>query len=223
MEIKQSKRGGYRAGAGRKPKDPNAPKAKRRSPKRKPDPAKVAEIVAAIAAPHADQGEQPEPKIGRPSQYKPEFATQAEKLCRLGATDLELANFFEVTTVTIWRWAHTHDAFCNALKTGKEACDERVERSLYHRAVGYSHDAVKIFMPANASKPIYAPFVEHVPPDVGAASLWLRNRRGEAWRDKQEHVHTFKAEQMTDDDLARIAAGRREGDSAAPERPPVTH
>jgi hypothetical protein len=29
--------------------------------------------------------------------------------------------------------------------------------------VGYSYDAVKIFMPAGAKKPIYAPYVEHAP------------------------------------------------------------
>jgi len=46
--------------------------------------------------------------------------------------------------------------------------DSRVERSLYERANGYSYDAVKIFMPAGAQKPVYAPYVEHVPPDVGA-------------------------------------------------------
>lgn len=31
-------------------------------------------------------------KIGRPPTYKAEFADQAQKLCRLGATDLELAD-----------------------------------------------------------------------------------------------------------------------------------
>jgi hypothetical protein len=36
----------------------------------------------------------------------------------------------------------------------------RVERSLYQKANGYN--AVKIFMPAGAKKPIYAPYVEHI-------------------------------------------------------------
>ena len=39
----------------------------------------------------------------------------------------------------------------------------RVERSLYQRAKGYSYDAVKIFMPANRAKPVYAKYIEHVP------------------------------------------------------------
>jgi hypothetical protein len=34
-----------------------------------------------------------------------------------------------------------------------------MERSLYQRGLGYSYDAVKIFMPAGAKKPIYAPYV----------------------------------------------------------------
>lgn len=129
---------------------------------------------------------------GRPTSYKPEYAEQAAKLCALGATDAELADFFKVTTVTIWRWQSAHVEFCNALKRGKDAADERVERSLYARATGYTFDAVKIFMPAGAKKPVYAKYQEHVPPDVTAQIFWLKNRRREEWRDKQEHEHTGK-------------------------------
>jgi hypothetical protein len=61
---------------------------------------------------------------------------------------------------------------------------------LYQRAVGYHYDAVKIFMPAGATKPIYAPYVEHVPPDTTAAIFWLKNRDPAHWRDawQLEHV-----------------------------------
>ena len=51
------------------------------------------------------------------------------------------------------------------------------------RGVGYSYDAVKIFMPAGAKKPVYAPYVEHVPPDVTACIFWLKNRDPAHWRD----------------------------------------
>jgi hypothetical protein len=61
--------------------------------------------------------------------------------------------------------------------------DERVKRSLYMRAVGYSYDSVKIFMPAGAKKPIYAPYVEDVPPDVTASIFWMKNRDPAEWRD----------------------------------------
>ena len=123
-------------------------------------------------------------KRGRPSSFKPEFVGQAVKLCQLGATDVEMADFFEVAVSTFYLWKNEHPEFSEALKTGKEAADERVERSLYHKANGYTFDAVKIFMPAGADAPVYAPYREHVPPDTTAAIFWLKNRRPDQWRDK---------------------------------------
>jgi hypothetical protein len=62
-------------------------------------------------------------------------------------------------------------------------------RSLYHRANGYNYEAVKIFMPANRSKPVYAKYIEHVPPDVTACIFWLKNRDPQHWRDSQQLEH----------------------------------
>lgn len=129
---------------------------------------------------------------GRPTEFKPEFVAQAEKLCGLGATDLELADFFGVDVRTIYRWKHTHDDFCQALKVGKDALDERVERSLYQRAVGYSFASEKIFH--YQGEITRADTVEHVPPDPGAAMSWLKNRRGESWREKTEVDVNVKTE-----------------------------
>jgi hypothetical protein len=33
---------------------------------------------------------------------------------------------------------------------------------------------------------------EHVPPDTTAGIFWLKNRRPEAWRERQQHEHTGK-------------------------------
>ena len=129
-------------------------------------------------------------KKGRPSDYKDSFPEQARKLCCLGATDQELADFFDVDVRTIYRWKHEHDAFCQALKAGKDEADERVERSLYQRAIGYEQDEVKIFMPAGADEPVYAPYRAKVAPDTTAAIFWLKNRRSKDWRDKQEVEHS---------------------------------
>lgn len=142
-------------------------------------------------------------EIGRPSVYRDGYPEQARKLCALGATDLELADFFQIDVSTIYRWKHTHPDFCEAVTCGKEAADERVARSLYNRAVGYTHDAVKIFMPAGAESPVYAPYREHVPPEVGAAFNWLKNRRPNEWREKTEIAHD-----ITDDLKARLLRAR---------------
>lgn len=125
--------------------------------------------------------------VGRPTSYKPEYVEQARKLCEMGATDKDLSDFFEVAISTVSLWKTKHPEFSEALKVGKAAADDRVERSLYHKAVGYSHDAVKIFMPAGAPAPVYAPYTEHVAPDTTAAIFWLKNRRKAEWRDKIDH------------------------------------
>lgn len=122
---------------------------------------------------------------GRPTAYKPEYAKQAEKLCALGATDVELADFFDVEVRTIYRWKSEHDAFCQALKVGKDVADERVTRSLYARANGYEHDEVDIRV--IEGKIVQTPLRKHYPPDTTAAIFWLKNRRKDEWRDKIDH------------------------------------
>lgn len=138
---------------------------------------------------------------GRPSSYRKEFAEQALELCERGATDFELADFFRVDVRTIYNWKHSHPEFFHALKVGKDALDDRVERSLYQRAVGYSFNSEKIFHFQGAIT--RAETVEHVPPDPGAAMSWLKNRRGDKWRDKSDVEHGLTAE------LADIIAERR--------------
>lgn len=127
---------------------------------------------------------------GRPSDYKDDYAKQVTKLAELGATDQEVADFFEIDVRTVYRWKHDYPEFCQALKVGKEVADERVERSLYQKAIGYEQDEVKIFMPGGASEPVYAPFRAKIAPDTTAAIFWLKNRRSQQWRDKQEHEHS---------------------------------
>lgn len=127
---------------------------------------------------------------GRPSKYKPEFAEQARKLCLLGATNPDLAGFFDVDLATIHRWRTAHDKFRDALKVGKEEADARVERSLYQKAIGYETETVKIFMPAGAEEPVYAPYTEKTPPDTTAMIFWLKNRKPAEWRDRQHVEHS---------------------------------
>jgi hypothetical protein len=155
--------------------------------------------------------------MGRPETYKPEYAKQAQGLCELGATDWELAKFFTVDTATIYRWRNYHRDFCDATKAGKEAADDRVERALFGRAVGYSFESEKVFQ--FQGEVVRAKTVEHVPPDPGAAMQWLKNRRGEVWRDKTEVVIKHEASGLSDDDLARIAGGSGERAAETPGSP----
>lgn len=122
--------------------------------------------------------------VGRPTLFRPEMIEQARKLAHLGATDREIAQFFDVAESTLHLWKHEYPEFSEAMKLGKEASDARVVQSLYRRAVGYSYDTEKVFQ--YQGDIIRAPVVEHVPPSDTAAIFWLKNRRRDEWRDRQD-------------------------------------
>lgn len=125
-------------------------------------------------------------KEKRQSDYDPEMANLVFRLCLLGATDIEIAATLQVTLKTWEGWKRTSAEMRDAINRGRLEADAHVANSLYHRAIGYSHPAVKIFMPAGADAPVYAPYTEYYPPDTAAASLWLRNRHQDLWKDRRE-------------------------------------
>jgi hypothetical protein len=102
-----------------------------------------------------------------------------------GSTDEQLASVLGVTEKTINRWKQSK-TFLSALKKGKDLANTRVVESLYARATGYNHKAVKIFMPAGAKKPVYAPYIEHCPPDPTSMIFFLKNRDKDNWKDRHD-------------------------------------
>mgnify|MGYP003538778388 FL=1 len=124
--------------------------------------------------------------MARPTDYREEYAEQAYNYCLLGATNDELATFFDVHVSTIYQWKLDHEGFSDALKRGKEMADARVARALFSRATGYSHEDVDIKM--YEGEIIETPTVKHYPPDATSMIFWLKNRQPEKWREKREVV-----------------------------------
>jgi hypothetical protein len=118
---------------------------------------------------------------GRPASYKPEFAAAVYGYALLGGTNKRIGELLGVDERTVVRWQHDHPDFCLALKAGRDEADAEVSKSLFHRANGYSHKAVKIF--CQAGQIFEREYVEHFPPDVTACIFWLKNRRPDLWRD----------------------------------------
>lgn len=127
--------------------------------------------------------------MARPSAFKPEYVEQAKRLASvLGATDVEIAQFFGVSDRAIYRWKLAHPEFAKALKVGKAPANERVKRSLYLRAVGYSHEAEEVF--CSNGKVTRVKTIKHYPPDTAAAIFYLCNRDKENWKQKNQTEHT---------------------------------
>jgi hypothetical protein len=137
--------------------------------------------------------------------YEPEFADRARNMCRLGATDEELAEHFEVCVRTIYRWRNAHEAFAEAVVCGKEHADARVERALYSRAVGCTVDRTKVFKGAGDPDPVYTTYKHHLPPDTNAALQWLRVRQPKKWGRHQEEERNPSPVDMIEKALARVA------------------
>lgn len=118
--------------------------------------------------------------MARPTKYKEEHCEAAKKLCLLGATDVELADFFGVTEKTLNNWKKTKPGFFQSIKEGKIQADALVADRLFNRACGYSHEDTKIMQHEGA--PVIVPYTKHYPPDAVSAIFWLTNRQSSRWR-----------------------------------------
>lgn len=143
---------------------------------------------------------------GRPTKYKEEYVTTAKALAKLGATNQEMAEAFNVSLSTFNLWKVQHADFSDAIKLGKEVADTRVEDALYNRAMGYSHEDTDIRVVDGAV--VMTPIIKNYPPDTTAAIFWLKNRKPQEWRDKREHElsGSLNVNNMTDEELERRIA-----------------
>ena len=137
--------------------------------------------------------------MGRPSDFNPDMCEQAHNYCLLGATNDELAEFFDVSPRTIDRWIAERADFGDAVRSGRVVADARVARGLYGRAVGYDRTVERMAIVAGELKPVTSTI--HYPANVQACIFWLRNRRRQTWRDTPSDPPS-----NTVDDLALLEA-----------------
>jgi hypothetical protein len=156
---------------------------------------------------------------GRPTLYKEEYNDQAYKLCLLGATDKELADFFEVSESTINNWKQEHQEFLESIRKGKKISDMEVVHSLYQttqdrtvieqqafkcKEVYYNDEGKRI-----ESEKIEIVDVEKViPADFRSQQFWLKNRKSDSWRDKTEVENTnkisFETSNLSDEEKEQL-------------------
>src|SRR5271154_113815 len=142
--------------------------------------------------------------LGQPTHYNARFVKVVENLCRRGATDGEIAESLQVDRLTLVAWRGKYEAFAQAFKLGREPADERVIRSGYERAVGYTFDSEKIV--TVDKQVVRVPIKEHVPPDPAMIQYWLNNRRRGEWRNRQEIEvgAPGEFERLSDEELRRF-------------------
>lgn len=110
---------------------------------------------------------------------------QLEQWARSGLTDTQIAHNMGIGRSTLHRWKTSEAVIAAALRRGKTVADLEVEGALFRRATGY--DATEERIDCEGGIEIRRTTTRrHIPPDTVAAIFWLKNRRPDKWRDKQQ-------------------------------------
>ncbi|MBD9356796.1 helix-turn-helix domain-containing protein [Methylomonas albis] len=141
--------------------------------------------------------------IGRPSAFKPEYVNQVYNYALLGATDSQLAGFFNVAESTINLWKKKFPEFAAAMTRGKMLADATVAEALFKRATGYSHAETKISVIDGAV--VTTDIVKHHAPETLACIYWLKNRQPKLWKDRIEVKEESVVRIIPWDDLKKIS------------------
>lgn len=118
---------------------------------------------------------------------------------RDGLIDKQIARNMGVSYTSLKDWKNQFPAIAEALRKGKEVVDREVENALFKSAIGYTQTIRK---PVKVRDVEYDPetgrkvreverwvAVEeeiHVPPQVTAQIFWLKNRKPDQWREKND-------------------------------------
>lgn len=131
---------------------------------------------------------------------EPESLILLEGWARDGLTDEQIAKKMGVNTATLYDWKKKYPEISESLKKGKEVIDTIVENALLKRALGYRYDEVTIENGIETKR-----VTKEVQPDTTAQIFWLKNRRPDKWRDKQnvEVSGSLKTETSKLDDLIK--------------------
>lgn len=121
----------------------------------------------------------PRKKAGQPTKITKKNVEKIAKLLAHGLTEAEAAEVLGLDRITIYR-AKLQREFCNTVLEAKDTADREVVKSLYLSAVGFNHPEEKVF--CHEGKIIVHKTTKQYPPNVGAATLWLINRKREDWR-----------------------------------------
>lgn len=117
---------------------------------------------------------------------------------RDGLTDEQIAHNIGITAATLYVWKNKYPEISETLKKGKEVVDIHVENALLKRALGYEYTEERVEISDKDGKKVIRT-TKYIPPDTTAQIFWLKNRRPDRWRDRQEEQRSSEEVQIIDD------------------------
>ncbi|EAF6697316.1 helix-turn-helix domain-containing protein [Listeria monocytogenes] len=152
-----------------------------------------------------------------------EGLVKLEGYARDGLIDDQVAAKIGIARQTLYEWKKKYPVIDDALKRGKEVVDRHVESCLLKNATGYTYTED---VPMRIKKKYYdeenrlcekeevivVKVSKQKPAETVAQIFWLKNRKPEDWRDKQNVEHSGNIEhspnpfeQLSPDELRKIA------------------
>ena len=127
--------------------------------------------------------------------------TMIEGWARDGLSLQQIAKNIGVSDSTFRRWKEKYQLIRAAIKKGAEPVDYQVENAMLRSALGY-REKVRKPVKLKTKKQLkdkgtieeerieYVEEEIYIKPDITAQIFWLKNRRPDKWRDRQERVVT---------------------------------
>ncbi len=122
-------------------------------------------------------------------EYREEILTMA----KTGNTNKDICETLDISEDTFYTYCKKHPEFSETIKRAKVKADTKIVNALYKRAEGYEVVEEQIeYAPAATGKEKKTKvksvkrIKKHIPGDVAAQFIWLKNRKSDEWKDKQE-------------------------------------
>ena len=128
---------------------------------------------------------------------------------RNGATEEEVAKKLGISLRSLHNYKTRYPEFLEAVSKSRDIADAEVEAALFKRAIGYKYTEItkeRIIDKSQKARHEQGEFelteddkgellvtkevIKSVAPDVTAQIFWLKNRRSDKWRDKQDIEHS---------------------------------
>lgn len=126
--------------------------------------------------------------MARPSKYETHVQpklTLVEAWARDGLTLDQIAHNLSIHVATLCEYKKEYNELNESLKRGQEEVDVIVENALLKRALGYEYEEITYEHGKEVKR-----VSKQVVPDTTAQIFWLKNRKPNVWRDRQQLEHS---------------------------------
>lgn len=137
---------------------------------------------------------------------EPDQLARIQGWARDGLTMEQIAYNMNINKTTLYKWQKKSDNLTNALKVSRDSADRQVENALFKNAIGFHYTEEQLTDDGEVVE-----VQKYSKPNTTAQIFWLKNRKPDEWREKQNIEHNGNVNSKIDlstlsqDDLVKLA------------------